>query len=279
VVGAVHRAASRLRRAGLLAPAEPAFLRIEPVWNGLVDRAAGGRGYRAIVDGDVMRLSYAYGARYEKTGYEPVVHAAVVEDLVPGSVVFDVGAHVGVLTLAAALRVGPSGRVVAFEASAQTARTLRRHVEMNHFGDRVEVVEAVVCDHEGESEFHVYRESMAASIAPGALELSPEPTSEATVRTVVTAVTLDGTAQRLALRPDLVKIDVEGAELRVLKGMPSLLSDPRVTVLCEIHPRQLEAHGGTVDEVAALLEATGRHIEPIDEPNPTGIYHARLVVG
>jgi FkbM family methyltransferase len=249
---------------------------VEPVWNRLLERAAGGRGYEATINGNRIRLVYEHGARYEKAGYEPVVHQAVMEALTPGAVVFDVGAHIGILALSAAQRVGPTGRVVAFEAAARTARTLRRHVAMNGLEDRVQVVEAVVSDREGESEFHVYGESMAASIAPGALALSPEPTAGATERTIVRAVTIDGMANRLRIRPDLVKIDVEGAELLVLRGMPSLLADPAVSVLCEIHPRHLAAHGASVDEVKALVEATGRRLEVIDSPNTKGIYHTRL---
>jgi FkbM family methyltransferase len=221
-----------------------------------------------------MRLTYEYGARFEKTGYEPAVHLFLTERAKPGSVVFDVGAHVGVLTIALAQRVGETGHVYAFEPAPATAAVLRRHVAMNKLDDRVTVIEAVVSEVEGRLDLHVYGESMAASLSRDAIELSPEVFEEPPEAISVVSTTLDAVAVREGRRPTLVKIDVEGAELRVLRGMRTLLADRDVTVVCEVHPTQLAAMGGTVEEIDALVAEHGRSVVPLTEPNAMGIRHA-----
>src|SRR5215472_6698653 len=105
--------AGKIRRSPLLRTCEPYFQRLEPVWNRVLDARA--RGLLAHVNGDPLRLTYTYGARYEKSGYEPAVHRAFTTRIAPGMIVVDVGAHIGFFTLAEALHVGPTGRVFAFE--------------------------------------------------------------------------------------------------------------------------------------------------------------------
>ena len=66
------------------------------------------------------------------------------------------------------------------------------------------------------------------------------------------------------LRPDVVKIDVEGAELDVLKGARGLLAQPGVRAFVELHPRVWEARGISADTVRAELQAQRLTAEPID---------------
>lgn len=277
MIGALHRVASRLRRSRLLRPLEPLWLSLEPAWNGILGGASKGRGYEANINGDRIRLIYAYGSRYEKTGYESAVHAALDTALQKGSVMFDVGAHIGILTIAAAQRVGPSGKVFAFEAAPATAAVLRRHVDMNNVADRVIVVDGVVTDREGTSSFFVYQDSMAASISEEGLALSPEHFASQPDAIEVPAHTLDAIAAREEVRPDLVKVDVEGAELLVLRGMPSLLPDPRVAIICEVHPDHLATFGNNVSDFEQFVASFGRVCARVDEPNPAGIYHVALI--
>jgi FkbM family methyltransferase len=228
------------------------------------------------VNGDPLRLTPSYAAYHATRGWEPELHAAVAPTIASGMAVLDVGAHVGLFTLTAALRVGPTGRVVAFEPSPQTLVSLRRHISLNGFDDRVEVVPAAVGDAEGEIPFFVHAETQSASIARASLaELRPGDGAMAATEIRVPVVTLDGFCAQHGVGPDRVKIDVEGAELRVLRGALELLH-ASADFVCEIHPAQLEAAGDSEEELIAFVEAQGRTLVKIDE-REDGIYHALLV--
>jgi len=122
--------------------------------------------------------------------------------LKPNAVVWDIGANVGLYTLAAARRVS---QVVAFEPLSRNVTALRRHLQLNHVHN-VQVVEAAVGSHDGMA-------YLAEGDSPSEAHIAPH----GTIR--VQAVSLDRwMATTGAPRPDVVKIDVEGAEMHVLSG-------------------------------------------------------------
>jgi len=272
-----HGAASRIRRWPFLAKQRWLWSRVEPTWNSLLDRATRERGILVHVNGDRLRLTYTYGARYSKTGYEPRVHDVFARGIEPEMVVFDIGAHIGFFTLAAALRVGPNGRVLAFEPAPDTAATLARHVAMNGWHDRVEIIEAVVSDKEGSVPFYVHGETMAAALIRENIELlSPEEFDSSLLEIEISSVTLDSVCATRGIQPDRIKIDVEGAELLVLQGAASVLRS-RAEVLCELHPNAMSFFGYGPADLEALVLECGRRLERIDDPNELGIFHALIV--
>lgn len=273
----VLRAGTWLRRSSPLRRLEPLWARLQPAWDAAVGRATRNRGIVVGVNGDPLRLTPSYATYHASRVWEPEVHAAMTRTIGTGMSVLDVGAHVGLFTLAAARRVGPTGRVFAFEPSPATLVSLRRHITLNGFDDRVEVVPAAVGDIEGETPFYVYGETMSASVARASLdELSPGREAMPASEITVPVVTLDGLCTERGVRPDRVKIDVEGAELRVLRGAVELLHS-HAEVICEIHPAQLEAAGGSEEELIAFVAQHGRTLVTVDDRRPDGIHHALLV--
>lgn len=157
----------------------------------------------------------------------------------PGMIVADVGAHVGIHTLSLAQRVGPDGHVYAFEPVPHVAALLRRHLKLNGFEDRVTVVESAVGEAEGFEEMWVDRarpdpgNSFVARYYASGLE-----------RLSVRVVTLAGFFEARHQCPGVVKIDVEGYELRVLRGSARLVGGRRPPVLaCALHPWHLQQLG------------------------------------
>ena len=94
---------------------------------------------------------------------------------------------------------------------------------------------------------------------------------------VVPAVSLDGFVAQSGVRsPDLVKIDVEGAESLVLAGMERLLRDARPVVLCEVDDRDAAAAAEKLHRVRARLEAAGysvRTLAPSYAGSPSTVLH------
>lgn len=153
------------------------------------------------------------------------------EHVRPGSVVWDVGANVGVFAFAAAARAGARGRVLAVEADPFLAGLLRRTASRSPPGVApVSVLEAAACDRQGAVAFHVAANGRASSHLAGAGQSTAGGARE--VRQVA-GVTLDS-LRRDHGAPALVKIDVEGAEDAVLRGARELLSVERPVLLCEV---------------------------------------------
>lgn len=274
----LHSVASRVRHSTLVRPAEPVFRRMEPIWNGAMDSTVYRGGFPAVINGESIRLSYGYGSRYSKRGqYEPDIAVPFAESIRPGATVFDVGAHIGILSLIAAHRAGPRGRVFAFEPSPETLKVLQHHVRLNDDAAAIEIVPAVVSERQGSSTFFTYGESMAASLSRANVEVLNEQrlTAPATEVTVA-AVTIDGFAAERGLVPDVIKIDVEGAELRALRGASRTLREHSPVIYCEIHPNQMRNCGDSVEELTEFVEAHGYSLTPLTPPGHQGIYPSRI---
>jgi len=161
-----------------------------------------------------------------------------------GAVVYDVGANVGIYSLLASLRAGPSGKVYAFEPLERNLQHLRRHITLNNL-QNCTVFEEAVCNEQGTRRF-----STAASDSCTA-RLSPD--GEIRVPSTTLDTCIYG-AKRLRT-PDIIKIDVEGAELEVLEGSHRALAEFHPTIFLEIHGTQLHA------DCRAFLSKRGYHIE------------------
>jgi len=169
---------------------------------------------------------------------------AFFEQLVkPGAVLFDVGAHVGYYSLLSSRLVGEKGRVVAFEAMPRNARFLRHHLEANRCAN-VEVIEGAASDRAGTAWF-------GKGTGTGTGRLSDA--GELEVRTM----TLDDVAAERALLPDFLKIDVEGAEERVLDGAARILHEKKPVLFLSTHGAQIHAR------CCKRLEALGYALSPI----------------
>lgn len=158
--------------------------------------------------------------------YEVEMQTTIARIVRPGGVVFDVGAHAGYYTLLASQLVGATGRVVAFEPEARNLGYLEEHLRLNDVRN-VRVVEAAVADAAGTAPF-----ATESSGFGGAL-------SEAGSATVTT-VTIDGLVDAGTLpAPHYLKVDVEGAELRVLRGAAKVLRTSRPTIFLAVHTSEM----------------------------------------
>lgn len=155
-----------------------------------------------------------------------------------GAVLYDVGANVGFLTVIGARLVGSSGTVYAFEPVPENANLIRRNAEVNGL-KQILVVEKAVASESGTAELVLAAYSGGASLA------SVGPPPDATGRIRVKAVTIDELVEQASYKaPSFVKIDVEGAELAVLRGMVGTLDHVRPIVLYELDDCSADALEG-----------------------------------
>jgi FkbM family methyltransferase len=167
----------------------------------------------------------------------------------PGDVVIDGGANIGLFTLVAAAGVGRRGRVIACEPSPTTMRLLRANVDRNRF-DWVELREVALAAAPGRLRLHVFTPGSGFS------SFAPADTTSG-VEVEVEVATLDDVASEVLERLKLVKLDVEGAELRALQGASQVLEHARPDFIVEIEPEHLVRQGGSIAEVQDLFDAAG----------------------
>ncbi len=173
------------------------------------------------------RWVIASGSRFVKGTYEPIQSAAFQGLIQPGQVVFDVGAHVGYYTVLSSVLAGPSGQVIAFEPLPANLKYLRRHLKLNAC-DNVRILTNCVGEGSSIARFDDSR-------GTGVGHLANEGSFEVQVRS------LDEMVESGELPiPQFLKIDVEGAELLVLKGAERLLRRHHPTLVLSTHSDDLD---------------------------------------
>jgi FkbM family methyltransferase len=179
--------------------------------------------------------------------YEPHVRECFNAILEPGAVYFDVGAHIGFHAVFAAHRVGPEGRVFAFEADPRVYERLSRNLSQFRWS---QAVNAAVWDRTGSLTFErspTKNESGWGSVSA----VRDFGTGE---HVEVPSVALDDWFYDLHLeRWDAMKLDAEGSELAVLRGAQNLLEEFRPSLILEINNTLLEQGGISPSGVADFL--------------------------
>jgi FkbM family methyltransferase len=185
------------------------------------------------------RLSFVVGT------YEDHVVAAMRAHVQPGMVAYDIGAHVGYLTLTLARLVGHSGAVVAVEADPRNRSMLETNIVANR-ASNVRVIPFVVSDAVGTARFATFSTYSSVSHISDA-----ETPGDAEVLEVP-ATTLDALVYGGKLPvPAFVKIDVEGAEVRVFHGAIRTLREARPIIIAEAR------RGSTLEALIELAELQG----------------------
>jgi FkbM family methyltransferase len=185
-------------------------------------------------------------------GYERATRNLIERLLPEGGTFLDVGAHVGFYSLVAARKVGPRGRVFAFEPEEDNLRLLRKNIAENGF-DNITAIPAAVSDRSGRAEMFVSRQGNDRH------SLFRNPGSPMEERSEdVDTMSLDDFAASLGWPAiDLVKMDIEGAEPLALAGMRQLLKrSPRLNLIVEFSPGMLAAGGFPPER---FLESLARH--------------------
>lgn len=162
--------------------------------------------------------------------------------------VIDVGAHIGLVSLPASRVVAPSGTVYAFEPAAANLEYLREHVRLNA-ADNIEIIDALMGPVDADKVTFYERD-----IPTGQNSVVVKRDHDEYRQTARSQVTLDSFCSQRGLEPDVIKIDVEGAELGVLRGGMRTLQRSRPKIFLSVHPRELELLGHHVREVAEVLD-------------------------
>lgn len=226
-----------------------------------LDLATAGRGIRRLIGGEQIRFPPRW-CRYYAADYEPATFAFLRTHAKPGQTVLDIGAHLGLFTVVLARLVGPAGRVFSFEPTALTRQVLERTVRINGCSSVVEIRAEAVSRATGMAEFHDTGD-------PGSNANSLIRTQRSRSSANVPTISLDDFVKSRGIQPGCLKIDVEGAELDLLRGAGDVFMRCRPAVYLSLHPAAIHKGGGSLAEVWELLHRYRMSVrsdgKPLDE--------------
>lgn len=208
-------------------------------------------------------LDYNFAVRVPMPEEDELL-AAFVGALNTGDVVYDVGGFIGWYAIAAAKCVGPSGMVFAFEPAPSSAELLRIHLKINSVESQVRVIQAACSESFDLVSMPVWPIGLASGNSLRKVvsrsDISPE-------HVVVYVLPLDKFYETSKMSPDVIKIDVEGAELQVLKGAKEILSKLRPIIFLELHTFAWHHFGTTEEELRELLDGLSYDILDVSFPH------------
>lgn len=219
---------------------------------------------------DRLRLWVDLADRFVSLGcllgdYEPSETRFVLSNLKPGDVFLDIGANVGWFAILAADRVGPNGRVHAFEPRAETARLLDRSIVDNGFSERVRLHVTALGAEDGVGRLLGSETSTNLGgfrLARDADEAFPRMTSETVSLTALDSLPIEAPVR-------LIKLDVEGAEPQVLEGARKLIARDRPLILSEVFaPGLRHVSNQEPADYAALVAGLGYRMYALTNGEP-----------
>ena len=221
----------------------------------------------------IIKYGLGAGLRFNATGgnpgyllgtTEPEEQDTLQKYLKEGVVFYDLGANIGFYSSIAARIVGPKGHVYAFEPFPVSASAARLNAELNDFHN-VDVIEAAVSDKAGTASFELGESSRNHKISDSQGELQ------------VPCISLDEYIKTHNLRlPDVMMIDIEGAEIDALHGMSETVRTSLPVIICEVHWIKEEMH----EYIKTVLQPLGYTVSTLNGdpiPNEIARYHALMV--
>ena len=202
----------------------------------------------------LQRTLYAAG------DFEPHIRQIIQKRLKPGDTFVDIGANVGFYALVASKSVDKTGKVFAFEPAPATMTALRTNIGLNR-STNIQAIELALSDRTGDT-------TLFLDAAHNSGATSMRQSQNASQGVTVMLDSYDNYALAHSLPPPaLVKIDVEGAECLVLKGMCELLAQPnKPPMIIEVSELSLTQMGGSKEELFAIMSKAGYRASLLCKP-------------
>tara|TARA_R110002050_G_scaffold231229_1_gene366977 strand:+ start:98 stop:1012 length:915 start_codon:yes stop_codon:yes gene_type:complete len=177
--------------------------------------------------------------------WESKITKKIFESTKPGTIAIDVGANLGAHTISMLKGVGKTGKVIAFEPQDRTRASLTR--TLKNLGSNVRVSDKIVYSKNGKVRFASNMTGMSRVLT----ESEKPPSKKWNVSEAVPAITLDTFLSNNIKPVSIIKIDVEGSELEVLKGAKKLIKKWRPTIFLEVwNPKEANTQAKKTEYLA-----------------------------
>ena len=253
--------ADHVRRIAHRVRVSPGFKLLEPAWESI--HPAYDRVVRYIAEHERRTMPggrdrWRFDGSYQDFPFEriePHVYQWIADNVHAGMRFYDVGAFIGYHTLCASKRVGEAGAVFAFEPDPSNFSVLRHNLELNRMEKRVRVFGVAVGAHDEERVSFYLRREDPTTHSLGYIPRVDHVRESTLTRIDVHMRSIDSIVDETNSPPHIMKIDVEGAEGRVLAGAQQTLRDNRIPIVCAIHPPWLAALGDDIDSILRLIHS------------------------
>jgi len=197
--------------------------------------------------------------------HEKTIVNLVKNEIKKGDVVIDIGAHIGYYTVLFAKLVGPEGKVFAFEASPTNFEILKKNISVNGYKNVI-LNNKAVSDKNGKLTLYITGRTSTENFLFKPENFTDSSKIKQTVE--IDSITLDDYFQDFNGEINFLKMDISGAEPRVMKGMSSILNkNNSLKIQQEWWPNAIRTHGFEPDSHLKLLTEMGYKIYEIDGAN------------
>jgi FkbM family methyltransferase len=208
------------------------------------------KGVPRTINNQLVRFP-AKWSRYYESNYEEENYSFLQQQVKKGMQVIDIGAHIGLFSVTASQLTGPEGKVICFEPTPGTYNTLTETLRLNKCTNVIPV-QAAVSEKSGTTTFYI---SDIEACNSNSLVKNKEEKEISAYE--VKLVSIDDVITNYSIKPSLIKIDAEGAELDVLKGGVQTFKSIKPILILGLHPDFIKMKGDSLEGIWDLLISCG----------------------
>jgi FkbM family methyltransferase len=208
--------------------------------------------------------------RFVAGDYERPIQEVLASMVRPGDVCYDVGANLGFFSALLGRLAGEAGMVYAFEPVPKNASAVERNAALNGL-QNIKVMKIALSNRSGTQEL-LLAQHVGGAVLKSVGTPPPDPAGSVMVETA----SVDRLIEQGHLRPpDIVKIDVEGAEMEVLYGMEIVLRDWAPTLILELDDETAAGCERKIERCQSFFQNFGYTMEPLPDSYPDGRWFVR----
>lgn len=223
----------------------------------LYDLFTGKKGVKKRYSGVEMQLPVRV-ARFFPEDYEKENAAIIAAHVKKGMTVIDIGAHIGLTTVIMSRYLQSDGIIYAFEPTPTTCNTLKETIRLNKLEKVVVPVQAALSAKSGKEFFYISNHE--ADNSNSLVNNNRQDRRESRVEVILYSLD-DFTKEKKIAAVDFIKIDAEGAELQVLKGMTGNIARRSPKIILSLHPRSIKNAGDSLEEIWDFVTSFGYRVE------------------
>tara|TARA_A100001388_G_C28751868_1_gene492640 strand:+ start:507 stop:1346 length:840 start_codon:yes stop_codon:yes gene_type:complete len=182
----------------------------------------------------------------------------LIKNLKYADTFFDVGAHIGLVSIPAAINMKIGSKIVAFEPFGKNFLHLKNHINNNKLHDKVFLNDNLVGERTCKRSFFISKNESPIN------SISKVHQIENYKEVKLNQITLDDYCNETGIIPQIIKIDVEGAEINVLKGSRKIIEKYKPLIYLSIHPIHIKALGQDLNDLKNIIKKFNYRIEDFE---------------
>jgi len=179
----------------------------------------------------------------------------LMKNLKSKKTLLDIGAHIGLVSIPAALNMNQDSKIIAFEPSNKNYKHLKNHIKANNFTKKIKLYKNLVGEKNCKKNFYYSKDESPLNSIIKVKQIEKYNSQS------INQISIDYFCKKSGIVPDIIKIDVEGAELNVLKGAKETILKYKPIIYLSVHPSHLKALGYDLKQLKDLIKSLGYKTE------------------